>query len=95
MLYERLCTMTRYFEDVGKKLDDAMDSYNKTVGSMQKRVFPVARKFAELDKSLEPEVLSDLEPLEKSARQLDAPDWRDEDADNHLLFPEEADSAKA
>lgn len=94
-LYDRLCAMTRHFENVGSKLDGAMDSYNKAVGSMQRMVFPVARKFAELDKSLEPEELPDLEPLEKSARQLDAPDWRDEDVENRLLFPEEADSAKA
>jgi DNA recombination protein RmuC len=94
-LYERLCAMTRHLEDLGKKLDSAMNSYNAAVGSMQKRVFPLARKFAELDKSLEPESLPDLEPLDKSARQLDAPDWRDEDVENQLLFPEEADSAKA
>jgi DNA recombination protein RmuC len=93
-LYERLCAMTRHFEDLGNKLDSAMNSYNSAIGSMQKRVFPAARRFAELDKSLEPESLPDLEPLEKSARQLDAPDWRDEDVDNGLLFPEEADSAK-
>jgi len=94
-LYERLCAMTRHLEDLGKRLDGAMNSYNAAVGSMQKRVFPVARKFAELDKSLEAEELPDLEPLEKSARQLDAHDWRDEDIDNQLLFPEEADEAKA
>jgi DNA recombination protein RmuC len=94
-LYERLCAMTRHLEDLGKKLDSATNSYNAAVGSMQKRVFPVARKFAELDKSLAAEELPDLEPLEKNARQLDAPDWRDEDVENHLLFPEEADSAKA
>ena len=95
MLYERLCSMTRHLEDLGRKLDSATNSYNSAVGSMQKRVFPVARKFAELDKALEADELPDLEPLEKSARQLDAPDWRDEDAENQLLFPEEADSAKA
>ncbi len=94
-LYERLCAMTRHLEDLGKKLDGAMNSYNAAVGSMQKRVFPLARKFPELDRSLELEELPDLEPLDKSARQLDAPDWRDEDVENHLLFPEEADSAKA
>ncbi len=94
-LYERLCAMTRHLEDLGKKLDSATNSYNVAVGSMQKRVFPVARKFAELDKSLEAEELPDLEPLEKSARQLDAPDWRDEDIDTGLLFPERGDGAKA
>jgi len=94
-LYERLCIMTRHFEDLGTQLDKAMNSYNAAVGSMQKRVFPVARKFPELDKSLEPEALPDLEPLEKSARQLDSPDWRDEDVDTQLLFPDRAEEAKA
>ena len=52
-LYERLCSMTQHFEDLGHKLDSAMNSYNSAIGSMQKRVFPIARKFAELDKALE------------------------------------------
>jgi DNA recombination protein RmuC len=94
-LYDRLCTMTRHFEDLGSRLGGAMDSYNKAIGSMQRSVFPSARKFAELDKSLEPQELPDLQPIDKAARQLDAADWRDEDVDNRLLFPEHADGAKA
>lgn len=96
ILYERLCTMTRHFENVGAKLDAAVDSYNKAVGSMQRSVFPVARRFPELDRSLQQGNLEDLQPLEKTARQLDAPDWRDEDAETGVLFPtEKADGAKA
>ncbi len=95
-LYERLCSMTTgHLENLGKKLDGAMDHTTKPSARCRRVVFPAARKFAELDRSLESEGLPDLEPLEKSARQLDAPDWRDEDVENQLLFPEEADSAKA
>src|SRR5271165_6742205 len=95
LLYERLCVMTRHFEDVGGRLGAAVDSYNKAVGSMQKSVFPVARKFAELDKSLAAEDLPDVQQVEKSTRQLDAPDWQDGDGNTGLLFPgEKADSAK-
>jgi DNA recombination protein RmuC len=94
-LYERLCTMTRHFEDLGKRLSSALDAYNSTIGSMQRSVFPAGRKVAELNSSLDAEAFPDLEPIDKNARQLDAPDWRDEDVENHLLFPEEADSAKA
>lgn len=94
-LYERLCSMmTRHFENLGTKLAGALDAYNATIGSMQRSVFPAGRKVAELNSSLA-EVLPDLQPVDKRARQLDAPDWRDEDVDNGLLFPEEADSAKA
>lgn len=94
-LYERLCTMTRHFDNLGTKLGGALDAYNSTIGSMQRSVFPAGRKVAELNSSLQPEALADLEPVDKTARQLDAPDWRDEDVENRLLFPEEADSAKA
>jgi len=94
-LYERLCTMTGHFEDLGKRLSGALDAYNSTIGSMQRSVFPAGRKVAELNSSLQAEELVELEPIDKSARQLDAPDWRADDMDNRLLFPEEADSAKA
>jgi DNA recombination protein RmuC len=94
-LYERLCVMARHFENIGNRLSAAVDAYNSAVGSMQRSVFPVARKFAELDKSLAIEDLEDVQQVEKSARQLDAPDWQDGDGDSGLLFPgEKADSAK-
>src|SRR5271165_119632 len=95
LLYERLCVMTRHFEDIGNRLSAAVDAYNSAVGSMQRSVFPVARKFAELDKSLAAEDLQQVGPVEKTSRQLDAPDWRDGDGNSGLLFPaEKADSAK-
>jgi DNA recombination protein RmuC len=87
--------MTRHFENLGSKLGGALDAYNSTIGSMQRSVFPSGRKVAELNSSLQAESLPELEPVDKTARQLDAPDWRDEDVENRLLFPEEADSAKA
>jgi len=94
-LYERLCVMARHFENIGARLSSAVDAYNSAVGSMQRSVFPVARKFAELDKSLAAEDLQEVGPVEKTSRQLDAPDWRDGDGDSGLLFPgEKADSAK-
>ncbi len=95
LLYDRLCVMTRHFEDIGSRLSAAVDSYNRAVGSMQRSVFPVARKFAELDKSLAAADLEDVQQVEKSARLLDAPDWQDGDGDSGLLFPsEKADGAK-
>jgi DNA recombination protein RmuC len=94
-LYERLCVMARHFENIGNRLSAAVDAYNSAVGSMQRSVFPVARRFAELDKSLAAEDLQEVGPVEKTSRQLDASDWRDGDGNSGLLFPgEKADSAK-
>ena len=59
-LYQRLSAMAWNFEDIGKRLGGAVESYNKAVGSMERSVFPVARKFPELDRSLSAEDLPDL-----------------------------------
>ncbi len=95
-LYERLCTMTGYLEDLGKKLGGAVGSYNEMVASLEKRVLPEARKFPELDRSLEADRLPELEQLEKTPRELQAQDWQEPVEHAQLPFEEEkADRAKA
>lgn len=46
-LYERLVTMTAHFVALGSRLDGAVQEYNKTVGSFERRVLPQARKLTE------------------------------------------------
>jgi DNA recombination protein RmuC len=43
-LYERLSTMTDHFATLGKRLDGAVQAYNQSVGSMERRVLPKARE---------------------------------------------------
>ena len=47
-LYERLTTQTDHYVDVGKALRKAVDSYNKSIRSMETRVLVTARKFESL-----------------------------------------------
>ena len=95
-LYERLCTMTGYLEDLGKKLGGAVGSYNEMVASLEKRVLPEARKFPKMDRSLEADRLPALEQLEKTPRELQAQQWQDPVEHAVLPFEEEkADRAKA
>jgi DNA recombination protein RmuC len=75
-LYQRLSAMAWNFEDIGKRLGGAVESYNKAVGSMERSVFPVARKFPDLDRSLSAADLPDLHQVEKTPRQLESPDWQ-------------------
>ena len=42
-LYERLTTMTDHFVRLGDRLDGAVAEYNKTIGSLERRVLPAAR----------------------------------------------------
>jgi len=95
-LYERLCTMTGYLEDLGKKLGGAVGSYNEMLASMEKRVLPIARKFPDLDRSLGAEALPELEQVEKTPRELQAQDWQEPVEHAELPFEEKkADRAKA
>lgn len=94
-LYERLCKMTTYLEDMGKKLGGAVKSYNEMISSIEKRVLPEARKFPDLDRSLAAEDLPELRQLEQIPRELQAQDW-EEMVPAELPFEEEkADRAKA
>ena len=95
LLYERLCTMTGYLDDLGRKLSGAVKSYNEMLSSMERRVLPVARKFPELDRSLAADSLPELPQLDKTPRELQAQDW-EEIENTELPFEEErADRAKA
>ena len=64
------------FEDIGKRLGGAVESYNKAVGSMERSVFPIARKLPDLDRSLSAADLPNLHQVEKAPRQLESPDWQ-------------------
>jgi DNA recombination protein RmuC len=46
-LYERLAVMTDHVVTLGKRLDGAVQAYNQTVGSLERRVLVSARKFGE------------------------------------------------
>lgn len=50
-LYNRVATMTGYLEDLRGRLDGAVQSYNKVVGSFEGRVLVQARKFRDLGAS--------------------------------------------
>lgn len=71
-LYKRLSTMGTAMTKLGGSLTKAVDHYNSTVGTMEKRVFVDARRMAEL--GLTHEELATPEPLEAAVRPLTAPE---------------------
>ena len=66
-LYERLTTMTEHFARLGDRLDGAVAEYNKTIGSLERRVLPRARKFTEHGIAPKKEI-PELEPVEIAAQ---------------------------
>jgi len=67
-LYERLSTMVDHFGTVGKRLDGAVQAYNQTVGSLERRVLVSARKFPEHGIGTDKRIV-ELTPVDKSTQQ--------------------------
>jgi DNA recombination protein RmuC len=69
-LYKRLSTMGTHFSKLGRSLEGAVDSYNKTVGSLERQVLPQARRFEQHGiTGVEP---PELQPIERQTRPLAA-----------------------
>lgn len=73
-LYESIRTMASNFQRVGKNLDTAVKSYNDTVGSLEARVLPRARRFHET-KAAVGEEIPQIEPVGGTARSLNPALW--------------------
>jgi DNA recombination protein RmuC len=72
-LYTRLATLTEHFAKVGRGLETAVRSYNDTIGSLETRVLPSARKFKEHGISPAGE-LAPLNVVDRSVRTVSVTD---------------------
>ncbi|MDR2540020.1 MAG: DNA recombination protein RmuC [Chlamydiales bacterium] len=69
-LYKRLLDMTGHWSKMGKSLAQAVESYNKAVGSLETRVLVTARKFKDLQLLSEEVDLELLAEIDKKPRDL-------------------------
>jgi len=69
-LYERLATMGRHMDRLGKGLGQAVDCYNAAVGSLETRVLVTARRFKDLRAAPDSAELPELSPLDQAPRAL-------------------------
>jgi DNA recombination protein RmuC len=82
-LYERLATMGAHLGKLGGRLDKAVEAYNETIGSLESRVLPAARRFPELGVPAK-EQIPTVSSIERAAKPITAPE---------LLQAERADAA--
>jgi DNA recombination protein RmuC len=68
-LYDRITGLTGHFDDLRKKLDGAVQAYNKVAGSFETRVLAGARRLRDLDVTTAPE-LPAAEPIDTVPRVL-------------------------
>jgi DNA recombination protein RmuC len=66
-LYERLTVLTEHFVTLGKRLDGAVQAYNQSVGSFERRVLVQARRLTDHGIAVTKE-LPELSAIERSAQ---------------------------
>ncbi len=71
-LYDRLVTMGGAFAKLGRSLQQAVNHFNSTVGSLETRVLVSARRFRDLQ--ITEKDLASAHGIEQSARPLTAPE---------------------
>jgi DNA recombination protein RmuC len=74
-LYQRLLTMSQHFSRLGDAIGKTVETYNQTVGSLEKNVLTSARKFKELSPANAPQ-LEEIGEIDLSPRRLDGPKWK-------------------
>ncbi len=85
-LYGRLATFAEHLSRLGRSLDSSVSAYNKAISSYDSRILPGAKKFTELGVTARKEPPR-LEPIERSARHVEAPEAipasNDQSAEKH------------
>jgi len=68
-LHERLATMVGHLARLGGSLRTSVEAFNSTIGSLESRVLPSARRFKELGVGGKQEI-RELEPVDSVPRQI-------------------------
>jgi DNA recombination protein RmuC len=74
-LYTRLLTMAQHFSKLGNAIERTVETYNQTVGSLERNVLTSARKFSDL-RPANAGQLEETPEVENMPRRLDASKWR-------------------
>jgi DNA recombination protein RmuC len=85
-LYQRLLTMSQHFSRLGDAIGKTVETYNQTVGSLEKNVLSSARRFKELSPANAPQ-LEEISEIDLSPRRLDGPKWKVLEEADHTLLP--------
>jgi DNA recombination protein RmuC len=70
-LYQRIAKIVGHFNSLGSDLDRCVNSYNRAVGSFERRVLPTARKFEDLDVIIKGKHnIPNLSPVDNKPRSM-------------------------
>jgi len=88
-LYKRLSTFGGHMVDLGKSLNNSVAAYDSAVGSLDRMVMPMARKFEMHGAAPADKRLPELPPIEKTTRLLQSDEFRLDSSDGR---PEDQES---
>ncbi len=71
-LYKRVSILSENFADLGRKIGGAVESYNKSLGTLESRVLVSARRFHELKAISGDGEIESLVPIDKAIRSIQA-----------------------
>ncbi|HSK39549.1 MAG TPA: DNA recombination protein RmuC, partial [Arenibaculum sp.] len=75
-LYKRLSDLGGHMDRLGGRLADAVGCYNRAVGTLESRVLVSARRFRDLHAVPAGAELGELNPVDQSPREIQAPELR-------------------
>lgn len=76
-LYDRIAKLAEHWTRVGERLGGAVEAYNKSVGTLEGRVLPAARRFRDLKAVGSGRDIAPMVPLPHDTRGLAAPEFAD------------------
>jgi DNA recombination protein RmuC len=91
-LHGRLAVLADHLQLVSKRLRSTVEAFNGTVGSLDGRVLPAARRFVDHGAVSAGKELRAIEPVDVTPRTLQAPELEQAEAPLRVLLPAVADN---
>jgi DNA recombination protein RmuC len=73
-LYKRLSVMGEHITGLGRHLGQAVDRFNRFVGSLETQVLTQARRFEDLEANYEGKSIDEIAPIEAAPKKLTKPE---------------------
>lgn len=75
-VYDRIGKLAEHWRRVGQRLNQAVEAYNSSVGTLESRVLPATRKFRDLQATGTAEEIEAVETITRETRELTAEELR-------------------
>jgi DNA recombination protein RmuC len=71
-LFKRMSKFVEHMSGIGRNLEQAVEAFNKAVGSLESRVLPSARRFQELGVAVGENAIDAVKPVDTTPRRITA-----------------------